>query len=422
MAISRTRIRMEYHPKAKLGENWAYDPARDRWNLLGTVYLPSLNNTSVKRQEICVDETHPGPPWKSGGPLWLKRQEFPNGQSSESGTYICESKVYMYKGAFGHVLPSNMNTVYSSLAQSAGNYGATAWNRFRPTKPKASVGQFVGELRDFPSLFKFFTNLRTFIRSNRGKSISDLFKAGTRDVGGTYLNYQFGWVPFVNDIIKFYRAQQKIERSIAFIRKNNGKWIKRGGTVSESKETTVESLTSRLRPTLNTAFYYPPYTLSPTKLVARIEQKVWFKARMKFWIPQLHVDKAEDVWSSALIRRLYGAEITIALLWELLPWSWMADWFGNVGDVLQNMSLQAYDNLAAKYAYVMRSHEIKYSYETDQVLRLVDGPYHVRISTPFIVESKERVAASPYGFGVTWENFSTYQLAILAALGLSRVR
>jgi len=35
-------------------------------------------------------------------------------------------------------------------------------------------------------------------------------------------------------------------------------------------------------------------------------------------------------------------------------------------------------------------------------------------------ETKERVTASPFGFGLTWDGFTPYQMAILAALGVTR--
>jgi hypothetical protein len=37
-------------------------------------------------------------------------------------------------------------------------------------------------------------------------------------------------------------------------------------------------------------------------------------------------------------------------------------------------------------------------------------------------ERKYRVAASPFGFGYTWKDFNPFQLSILGALGVSRLR
>jgi len=110
-------------------------------------------------------------------------------------------------------------------------------------------------------------------------------------------------------------------------------------------------------------------------------------------------------------------EITPSLAWELLPWSWMVDWFGNVGDLMANISAASYDNLVAKYAYIMRTRRISYNTIQDQPLTIGKS---LRLNGTFFVETKERAAASPYGFGLDWNGFSTSQLAILAALGISR--
>ncbi len=37
-------------------------------------------------------------------------------------------------------------------------------------------------------------------------------------------------------------------------------------------------------------------------------------------------------------------------------------------------------------------------------------------------ETKQRLRATPYGFGLSWDGFSPEQLAILASLGITRGR
>jgi hypothetical protein len=49
---------------------------------------------------------------------------------------------------------------------------------------------------------------------------------------------------------------------------------------------------------------------------------------------------------------------------------------------------------------------------------------NVPISTTGVrtFERKYRVRASPFGFGLTWKDFDPFQLSILGALGVSRLR
>jgi len=41
-------------------------------------------------------------------------------------------------------------------------------------------------------------------------------------------------------------------------------------------------------------------------------------------------------------------------------------------------------------------------------------------SISLITETKQRVRANPFGFGITWEGLSPFQLSIAAALGISK--
>lgn len=405
--IIRTRIK---GPKMgsiiRLGEDW-FRTWDGKWVFNYAVSVDQRN--AILEQAICRDETHKGPPYRTGGPFHLVRRDN-RPYLSKAYNLTALFGGYKYKGKFcglyGNVaeISSLFNTYNTDTAY---NYGATAWNRFRPTKPKLGVAQFIGELRDFKSLFK--VRLRSF-----------------QDLGGAYLNYQFGWKPFLGDLYKFITSQSKIEKTIQFIRKNNNKWITRGGTMDNEITcvTTQYPGLTVVYPGLNTAFHSSSQDQPPTSYTITESNRVWFKARMKYYIRDLTVDKADNVWNSRLLRQIYGANITPDLLWELTPWSWLADWFGNIGDILANLSNQYYDDLTAKYAYVMRARSK--SWEISQPFVCSTHEYG-RDATLFTAKSyqelvsKERAAASPFGFGISWENFSNYQLSILAALGLTRL-
>jgi hypothetical protein len=48
-------------------------------------------------------------------------------------------------------------------------------------------------------------------------------------------------------------------------------------------------------------------------------------------------------------------------------------------------------------------------------------PYPYVAPVTLRVTTKKRVAASPFGFGLTWDSLSSVQKAIVAALGITRV-
>jgi hypothetical protein len=94
---------------------------------------------------------------------------------------------------------------------------------------------------------------------------------------------------------------------------------------------------------------------------------------------------------------------------------------------MSNLSSNAVDNLAAEYAYVMRTVETRtrmstYTTWNDNLLTNREIRAGVMSGEAFSSTiRKTRVVGSPYGFGANFDSFSNYQLGVLAALGISRV-
>lgn len=377
----------------------------------------------------CLDELHPGPPYRTGGPFYLRRyKQTWNNESAE----LINGK-YRYVGTFG--IYRNLTDcidVFNGFSPSASSYGAKAWNKFRPVKPKANLGQFLGELRDFPSMFKsYLLDLRGFSKDLwNGLSLRSLRdKRLLQGAGSDYLNYTFGWRPFIKDLLDFIELQKKIEKHIYWVRKNNGKWIRRHGNVEmPSSVTTTSNIGNSIAPTLAGYFYTNGRPSEATRVVTTTDH-VWFEAKMKYYIQSLEVDTAKSVWSSKLRRKLWGFELTPALAWELMPWSWLQDWFLNVGDVLANFSNSLYDNLVAKYAYVMRNRRVTATVLQTQRYIVTQKYYPFAPAPPVTLtlskiataECKERDEGTPYGFGCDESSFTPRQLLILTALGLQQI-
>jgi hypothetical protein len=213
-----------------------------------------------------------------------------------------------------------------------------------------------------------------------------------------------------------------IEKKIAFVRKNNGKWIKRGGTLRNQVDRTTSSVAYPLVHSLS-SWYWPSGNPGPgTKTVGTID-KIWFEAMMKFYIPGFKFDPMDKVISSRFLRKLYGLELSPSVLWELMPWSWLEDWFMNWGDLFSNLSNQGYDNLVAKYAYVMRYRRRITSISWSGTIITDNGEVRAGPCTStYVITCKERSNASPWGFGqLDDSDLSIRQWAILAALGISRL-
>lgn len=404
-SLARSRFREKTHEPLILGTRSNYFGEEKYFE--ETVVFPTEGSFTCLN-EICQDFTNPGPPYKTGGDFFLRRMGREYGVSGSVSLKSPYWHSHRYNGSFSccnNIDITEVIDVYNGYSFTARSYGATGWNRFRPVKPRVNLGQSIGELKDFPKLYK--VALKRFC-----------------DLGGAYLNYAFGWKPFVGDLIKTMRLAQKIDRVIKNLRDNNGKWRKRGGTLRDDTHSEViESEDAvygwkRLHPTLHLELESDSPVHTTVTRISR--DKIWFEAMMKYYIADLEKDRCKSIFSSPLLRYLMGLNVTPSTVWELTPWSWFIDWFGNIGDVLSNMDAIGYDNLVAKYAYVMRRRKTTLEFSESKQVSFPNTT--VAATSSAYAECLERARASPWGFDVAVEDASPYQKSIAAALAISYLK
>jgi len=344
------------------------------------------------------------------------------------------------------------NSSYENAVRDVTTYAATGYKRTRPGNPVASLGQFIIELRDLPSIpfrkafSRGFKYPRATGRSRRlnaakypsgvhvyplqeipGRLLSQL--TNFRNLGSEYLNIVFGWKPFVNDIRKMYNLWYDIDKRIAQLVRENGKSINRRATLEQDVSTVDGDPDSYPLPyvwvTGGPAGVFPFIPGRSTwSGQRRTTTKVWYAANYRYYVP----DIGSSQWDRRARTALFGASPTPELLWEVLPWSWLIDWFSNVGDVISNMSTNAVDNLVQNYAYTMKHVKTEVSlsslsyHEASEPGSAAHWPKNeVHATSVYTVETKLRDGTgNPFGLNVKLPSLSTYQLSILAALGISR--
>lgn len=370
-------------------------------------------------EEECWDELHPGPPFRSGGPLDIVKCRTDSDSVKGHTSLIDSTGMRRWNGGF---LPSyaienllDCSTVEEALLSDFGDvygFGATGWNKFRPTKPAVDLGQFLGEIKEVPHML-----------SQTARGFHDLWKSlgghprlfMPKSVANHWLNTQFGWLPFLRDVSSFIKVTNDLDKHVKQLARDNGQWVKRGGSVTKSEESEVvldNPTMCGLWPALDTYFYSgAPY--GSQFATRKTSQTVWFEGRFRYWIP--NIGDSPMNWRSLL--KIYGLTPSPSLVWELTPWSWLVDWCTNAGDVVANLTSMWLDNLAAKYAYIMGTTTQSVSYTGKA--NLLSGPVIGNWSCD--VTRKMRVPASPFGFGLTGGDFSARQWSILLALGISRL-
>jgi len=296
----------------------------------------------------------------------------------------------------------------NSIAPDGHGYAADAYNRMKPTKPSMSLANSIYELKDIPGM------LRQRFHFNR-----------LHELGNYHLALQFGWLPLLQDTLKFVETQRKAQSRLLWLLRHNGKPVRRRVTLAETVSDPVESSGTAygaLTPTLATQFY----TTQPT-WIQKVwsNDKVWASARFRYHLPD---GPGEVEWTRKMLRRIYGLYVSPLVVYKAIPWSWLNDWFFNVGNVIANMEPGVADRLAADYFYVMREAGSTKTYDVKATLKSYLPGSSSYTNTPIALSSisrqitKTRLMGDPFGIDTNQNSLTASQLAILGALGLSRVR
>jgi hypothetical protein len=270
--------------------------------------------------------------------------------------------------------------------------GTTGFKQTIPTTPAFDLMSALGELR--------FGGLpRT----------PALWREGTlsaKNAGSDYLNAEFGWVPLVNDMRKFASAVNESDKIVNAYKQDANRFLHR---TYEWPEVRTSQLVTRR------------FTVQPAKagfmqggVYERVTFKKWFEATYKYYLPVGNSQGEQIARYGSYARKLLGVGFNPEAVWNLAPWSWATDWFLNTGDIVSNIGNLGVDGVVADGAYIMQHSQ--YFYQLFGRLENGQGD----TSTVQTIESKIRLPATPYGFGVTYNGLSPKKVAVIAALGMSR--
>jgi hypothetical protein len=298
--------------------------------------------------------------------------------------------------------------------QSLGYYGPAAIKRAAPTSPHVSLAQALSELK------------REGIPAIPGFNLLKDRVAHFRELGGEYLNLEFGWKPIISDVQATASAVRDSARILRQYQRDSGKLVRRRERFTPITDTWV-----REQPAVGKLLRPPGFNASnwsnmfvgglTTGSLFESEHSItntWFSGAFTYYLQSDNsiLNRAYEFEQKANL--LLGTRITPDVLWNLAPWSWLSDWFVNIGDNISNATSLTSDGLVMKYGYLMQE---TVSVHTCTVV----GPTLKRtnvnsFTTRFYTRRKHRMKATPYGFGSNPASFTNRQWAILSALGFAR--
>jgi len=449
----RYREKRRLNKRVFVGNSWNFDPAHNK-DVPNPGYTYSewwreSNYTAASSHYVkrCWDELHKRRHWRgdraellnrvrplytSGGPLYIIETNNPwFTVQGDDDYYASPSSAvgYAYKGGF---VPSSFgaNQISSTDLEAAGllgpyaspgdasPYGAEGWNKARPRPDSANAAQALYELKDLPDMLKKTAEGLKDIWNFLG---GDPVHFGPKHVADHFLNHTFGWKPFLKDVQDLYGNWTDLAGKIEQVKRDNGRWVRRRRTVRrQDTQTAVEiSNTPAVWPSLSSYLYkWRGSSYGQTRHYKEIVDHVWFEGSFSYYLPAFDTKPENEYWGHKFARSatVLGLRYSPALVYKVMPWTWLSDWFHNGKHVIENINASAEDNLAAKYAFIMRHTSTRVV--NDTTLYTVNGDKNLFWYQD--IETKHREAASPYGFNLTWDNFSPSQLAILAALGISK--
>lgn len=217
---------------------------------------------------------------------------------------------------YTNYIPIGIRAVPADLtvpaAPSFNSAAVTSLARTNPGRAAVSLPVFVAELRDLPHAIRSAGN---FIRQ---------FRKPIKQSAGEFLSWQFGWAPLFSDLRKMIQFQDTVDKRVNELQRlySNGglKRRIRHGNWSAHSETSVITESSL-------------GTTVATRLSHDTQVEVWSTVR---WRPTRLPAAIDNVHLRKLARKaIFGMSLQAEDAWNLIPWSWLVDWFSNIGDFLE---------------------------------------------------------------------------------------
>lgn len=254
----------------------------------------------------------------------------------QAGTTMSASRqIYSHKRAFDAIVHYkdvggspvwSRTTGLTTLAQAggAGSSGMStqkaqdqAMGKFlkqvRRVQTSMSGLTFLGELREALHMLRHPADalnrgLADYLHAVKRKKRANP-KTWRKAIAGTWLEHSFGWQPFINDLKDAAKAYSRLKE------------VPHVEPISSSSSDQAYPIAT------TTTWGFSRYV--NVRQNAYQEDDCFVKMRGAVWV---------QASGTSFDRDLFGFNLRefVPTAWELLPWSFLADYFSNIGDVLEN--------------------------------------------------------------------------------------
>lgn len=182
-----------------------------------------------------------------------------------------------------------------------------------PSGAKFDAAVFLGEMRDLPSLFQ-----------NAGKTLA---KGGANE----YLKYQYGWKPLIKDLRNFFKVVNDVDKRLRTLER-----LRKDDKLRLPYRSKNPVRTQGFDSIEHQGYHTTGYWSSRLKSDVSWIRDRWAIVNFVPDLPRNLVSLPSSDQLKLINKALYGGVVDGNTLWQLMPWSWLADWNWNVSSFLES--------------------------------------------------------------------------------------
>jgi hypothetical protein len=214
-----------------------------------------------------------------------------------------------------------------------------------PDSRRYSLFRNIAELKDLPrsitSMQQTLLDLRgRFASSGVGSKVFNL-RSSVENIPKEYVSYHFGWKQLYNDVIDLLNFPEKVSKEINFLLSRSG------------RPTTYRS--QRTFPGISTgAPAFVDYPTSSLKLAPTYETVVTRSHEMRLVVNAIFDFPTTGVpqFREDLFLKKLGLNPSVTDLYNLVPWSWLIDWFTGLGNYIEAVDAINSDRALYNWGFV----------------------------------------------------------------------
>jgi len=177
-----------------------------------------------------------------------------------------------------------------------------------PGRAEVSFLNFIYELRELPEM---------------------LWKRKPNSKGNSVAEQNFGWDPLLSDVAKLFKFSQQFERRLKEL---NAIYDRPGGL---KRQRVLAEGHSRSTVTLAVNSWICGVTVERSN---HTMSRQWASLAWKPLFGAMATKPDATALASKAIAAIHGWRANPGILWDALPWSWLVDYFANVGDLIEASS------------------------------------------------------------------------------------